>query len=122
MNDLLKRFIGLKIRKRRRYRPVHVLYAIVENSGVKNQVDDISLGGLSFYFIDNGFRPKKNSYTIKLYGRNSPEYVEVACKTISESETGELVFQNKKIKRRSVKFERLNSQQKEKLKRLIAEI
>jgi c-di-GMP-binding flagellar brake protein YcgR len=122
MNDLFKRLICMKIRKRKRYRPVSGLYAVIENSSVRNQVDDISLGGLSFYFVDNGSRPQKSFYTITLHGQNSAEYVKIPCKTISEAETGELIFQNKKIKRRSVKFERLNRQQKEQLKRLIGQI
>jgi hypothetical protein len=45
--------------------------------------------------------------------------VELAGKTISDRETGELIFQNQKINRRSIQFERMNRRQKQELKDLI---
>lgn len=119
MERMFKRLMTLKFRKKRRYRVKSGLYAVVENSTGKNQIDDIGMGGLSYYYIDSGIRPKKHAYDLTVLPENQQPPVQFSCKTVSDRETGELIFQNQRIKRRSVRFERLNIEQKQKLKHLI---
>jgi hypothetical protein len=119
MTHYLKRLLLLQMRRRRRYRTSGGLYVIFDNFPGKHVVDDISSGGLSYHYVDNGLRPKNGAYGLKVLTESPRLSVELAGKTISDHETGELIFQNKKIKRRSIRFERMNSRQKQELKDLI---
>ncbi len=119
MTHYLKRLFLLQMRRRRRYRALGGLYVILDSSPGKHLVDDISSGGLSYYYVDNGLRPKRGSFGLKVLSENHRLAVELAGKMISDRETGELIFQNQRIKRRSIRFERMNSRQKKELKDLI---
>lgn len=119
MANYLKRLLFLQMRRRRRFRPSGTLFVIVDSYPGKHQVDDISSGGLSYHYLDNGLRPKKGSYGLRVLSERYRLAVELAGKTISDRETGELIFQNQKIKRRSIRFERMNRRQKKELKDLI---
>ncbi len=121
MPKMFRRLLSLRIRKRRRYRAKNGLYVVPPSSLGKNQIDDISLGGLSFYYVDTGARPLKRGYAVKVMADSQLASVQIPCRTVSDSETGELVSQNQKIKRRSVRFEKLTMQQKKALKSLIKE-
>ncbi len=115
----LKRLVAFKLRRSRRYRPRHNLFVILEHSRVKNPVGDISMGGLSFYYLDNGLKIGKGSYELKLATGDGLPLVSVTFTTISDNETGKLVFQKQKIKRHSVRFENLTRDQKARLKSII---
>ena len=119
MMGLLGRLLVLKFRKKRRFRAKKGLYVIFENHLAGNQIGDISMGGLSYYYIDNGLRPKKDEYALTLIPDNKERKVHLSCKTICDFEAGQMVFQNRRIKRRCVRFQRLNHQQKDQLRDII---
>lgn len=119
MTNYLKRLFLLQMRRKRRYKTSGGLYVILDNFPGKHVINDISTGGLSYHYVDNGLRPKRGAYGLKVLLENPRLAVELAGKTISDCETGELIFQNQKIKRRSIRFERMNRRQKQELKDLI---
>lgn len=117
----IKRFLSLRVRKKIRHRAKNGLFVILESTPGKHQIDDISCGGLSYYYIDTGYRSKSGAYKLRVVSGNKPESVRLVGQTVCDLETGELVAQNQKIKRRSIQFKRMNSQQKKVLKGLIKE-
>ena len=119
MIERIGRFLTLRFRKRRRYRARNGLYAISENHVDGNQIGDIGMGGLSFYYIDTGSRPRKDEYGLTLLSENKKQKVHLSCKTVCDLEAGQMVSHNRCIKRRCVSFQRLNRQQKQKLKEII---
>lgn len=119
MAGYLKRLLLLQMRWRRRYRASNGLYVILDSYPGRHQVDDISSGGLSYYYADNGLLPKSGRYGLRVMLESHRLAVELAGKTICDRETGELIFQNQKIKRRSIRFERMNPRQKKELQDLI---
>ncbi len=121
MGVSLKRLLSLKLRRQRRYRPRNSLYVVLEHSSAKNPVGDISMGGLSFYYQDNGLKICKGSYELKLTSANGQPMVRITFTTVSDNETGSLIFQKQKIKRHSVRFERLTAEQKARLKYIISQ-
>lgn len=119
MSGLLKRLLLLEVRKRRRWRSLGSIYAVVSGYG-RHEVDDISFGGLSFHYTEGGLPKGKGAYGLSIRGHNhASEMVRVKGRTVSDEEVGELVFQNKKIKCCRVRFEPLNSDQKKALKSII---
>jgi hypothetical protein len=116
----LKRLITLRVRKSKRYRARDGVYVVYDQSMSKNQVDSISMGGLSFYYVDNGMKIEKGSYELSLINRNRVCLGKVPFKTVSDTETGEILFRNKKVKRQSVRFDNLSGSQKNQLKAIIA--
>ena len=119
MMALLGRLLALKFRKRRRYRAKKGQIAVYENNPTGNQIGDISMGGLSYYYVDNGWRSNRNEYGLTLITKNKRRMVQIACKTVCDLEAGQIISQNHRIKRRCVRFQRLNHQQKDKLKEII---
>ena len=119
MNALIKRLLFLKIRRRRRYRLKGGAYVVVGAHAGKFEIDEIGVGGLSFHYIDNGFRSRGGEYDLRVVGENRQETIRLVGRTVDESETGELIFRNAKIKRRSVRFESLDRRQKSHLKLFI---
>lgn len=120
MDSILKRFLGLKIRRRRRWRAGNGLYVVLNRSAGKYQIDDIGMGGLSFHYIDTGLQSKNGSYGLKIVSEHQSASVELEGRIVAERDTGELIFQKKKIKRRSVRFERVNRQQRRELKAFLS--
>jgi hypothetical protein len=119
MHSILKRLLSLEVRKRRRWRGKGIIYAVVRGFG-KHEVDNIGLGGLSFHYSDEGKPPAKGAYGLSIRTRaNASAEVKLKGRTVSDQDVGELVFQNKKIKRCSVRFEPLNQKQKAALKSII---
>jgi len=51
--------------------------------------------------------------------KNQPLAVYLAGTIVAENETGELIFENKKIKRRSVRFDHMNMQNRRDLESFI---
>ena len=75
--------------------------------------------GLSFYYVDQGIKPGKGSYELKILTNNNILMGKAPYKTVSDIETAELMFENKKIRRQSVRFGRLSFSQKYKLRYII---
>ena len=119
MMGLLGRLVALKFRKRRRYRAKKGLIAVNENHSTGNQIGDIGMGGLSYYYIDNGSRSKRDEYALTLIANNKNRMVQLSCKTVCDLEAGQIVSQNHRIKRRCVRFQQLTHRQKDKLKAII---
>ena len=84
MNVIIPRLLGFRFRKRRRYRAKKGLYAVLENYSGKNPVGDISMGGLSFYYTDNGtpWSRKKGGYLV-LRDEGNIGSLRVSCRTVS---------------------------------------
>ena len=92
---------------------------ILESAPGRHQIDDISVSGLSYYYIDGGIRPKSGAYGLRVVSSTPSHTLRLTGKTISDRETGELVSQHQKIKRRSVRFQTMNKDQRKTLKRII---
>lgn len=119
MSRILKRLVCLEIRKGRRWFSQGSIYAVVRGYG-KHEVDNIGFGGLSFHYSEGDLPLGNGAYGLSLRSHQVPdEKVSLKGRTVSDEEVGELVFQKKKIKRCSVRFEPLNSDQKKALKSLI---
>jgi hypothetical protein len=111
--------LTFNIRKKRRLKAMDGIFVVIGNSLTKNQVGDISMHGLSFYYIDQGIKLKKGPCELKILINNNLWMGEVPCKIVSDVETAEIMFQNKKIKRQGVRFGKLSYRQKSKLKYII---
>lgn len=118
VSSFIRRIFSLDIRIRRRWQAQDGIFAVVRGAG-KHQVDDIGLGGLSFHYTDDGLYPKQGAYGLSVWSENHSTTIKLKGRTVSDEEVGELIFQNKKIKRRSVSFESISNQQKKALKALI---
>ena len=116
MSEFIKRFFSLRIRRRRRYRVKKGVYVVLSAQPGKYQIDDIGFGGLSFHYMDNGFRPKRGEYDLSVISENQPSAIHLVGRTVDESEIGELIFHNEKIRRRSIRFESVSRKQKKDLK------
>lgn len=119
MNEYIKRIFSLKIRRRRRYRVKSGAYVILSNSSGKYQIDDIGYGGLSFHCVDNGLKSKESTQQIKIVTENQDQALVLGGRIVAESETGELIFEKKRIKRRSIQFDRMSTQHKKDLENFI---
>jgi hypothetical protein len=119
MNFFLKRLLTLKFRKQRRYKAKEGVYVAYEMSLSKNQIDNISMGGLSFYYVDDGTRIDKGSYQLAVFAKKHLYWGDIPFKTVSDTEAGELIFKGKKIKRQSVRFEHLSQPQKNHLREIL---
>jgi hypothetical protein len=115
----IKRFLSLRVRRKIRRRAKSGLFVVLESAPGKHQIDDISCGGLSYYYVDTGNRSRSGAYRLRVISNNSPESVKLTGEIVSDLETGELVALNQKIKRRSIQFKRMNGRQKKMLKDLI---
>jgi len=121
MHKIIKRFFTLRLRKRRRFRVKDGIYVVQGRylSSGKNQVNDIGMGGLSFYFIESGNRVGRDQQTVTLLTDRPNSAVHVPCSIVCDDSTGELIFSNQSVKRRCVKFGRLSAEQKKQIKELI---
>jgi hypothetical protein len=111
--------LTFNIRTKRRLIAMDGIFVVLGNSLTKNQVGDINMHGLSFYYIDQGIKLRKGPCELKILINNNLWMAEVPCKIVSDVETAEIMFQTKKIKRQSVRLGRLSFRQKSKLKYII---
>jgi len=74
---------------------------------------------LSFYYIENGAKVSRDQQILTLLTDGPTSSVQIACRTVGDDNTGELIFSNQSVKRRCVKFEHLNPDQKKQLKNII---
>jgi hypothetical protein len=116
----LKRLLTLRLRKKKRYQVKNGVYVEYDQSMSKNQVESLSMGGLSFYYVDQGMRIDKGSYELSLTDRNRIFLRKVPFKTVSDIERGEVLFRNTRVKRQSVRFDNLTQTQKRRLSAIIA--
>lgn len=114
--NFIKRLLTLRIRKRRRFAAREGVYVVMENSFLKNQVDNISMGGLAFNYEDNGYKLGKGSYELKVIADRGVVLDRVPFKRVCDFPVGEVLYPYRKIKRFSVQFDGLTSAQKTQLK------
>lgn len=115
----IKRILSFKFRRKRRFRARDGLFVLFGNSTTPNQVFDINMRGLSFYYVDQGIKPREGLNKLTLITHNHILMGKVPCKEVSDVESAEIRFHTKKIKRQSVQFGRLSFGQKSKLKEII---
>ncbi len=119
MKALLRRLLKMQFRKKSRFKVKKGVFVSFENFLSKNQVGDISMGGLSFYYEDRGIKLGRGASALKVITRNGHVVEHIPFKTVSDKEAGELIFKNKKIKRQGLKFGRLTMRQKSMIKIII---
>lgn len=125
MEEFLKRLLTLKVRKKRRFKVKKGLSVVVSGAtGIgRNRINDIGMGGLSFYYTDDGHCADNNGRmkNLTVIPDGQPAIIHIPCQTVCDAETGELIFPNQCVKRRSVKFGRLSENQKKQMRKLIKE-
>ena len=89
---------------------------MMENSFLKNQIANISMGGLAFNYEDMGYQLGKGSYELKVVADRNLIVDRIPFKRISDYSVGEVLYPYRKIKRQSVQFDSLTSVQKAQLK------
>lgn len=114
--SFIKRLLTLRIRKRRRFTAREGVYVVMENSFIKNQVDNISMGGLAFNYEDVGYKLGKGSYELKVIADKGVVVDRVPFRRVSDFPVGEVLYPYRKIKRLSVQFDGLTNAQKTQLK------
>ena len=119
MKTILKRILLGGLRKNKRYKAKEDVYVKLEKSFRKNQVDDISLSGLSFYYVENGHAIGKGSRYLKLQAGKCHTVEPIRFQVASDTNVGESRLPNNKIRRLSLHFEGLTFRQKRQLKNLI---
>jgi hypothetical protein len=118
----LKRLLLLKMRRDRRYKAKDGLCVAYDQSMSMNQVDTISMGGLSFYYVDRGRRIETGSYQLSIISKNRVYLRNVPFQTVSDQASGEIPLKQKRVKRQSVRFQNLTRRQKKRLKAIIAHL
>jgi hypothetical protein len=121
-NMKIERLLKLQFRIGKRFPVKEGIYVIYGHSVIKHQINDISMGGLSFSYEDRGRMIDRGIRELTLVNRNHVYIKNLAFKTVSDIETGEVLLYNKKVKRQSVRFERLTGKQKQKLKAFITKV
>ncbi len=123
MEELFKRLLTLRVRKKRRFKVKKGLSVVLSGATHigRNRINDIGMGGLSFYYTDEGGSVSNNSkpQNLSVIPDGQPAIVHIPCRTVCDDETGELIFPNQRVKRRSVKFGRMSDYQKKQMKGLI---
>ena len=114
-----RRFLTLKVRRNRRHQACNDLFVILDNMPVRHQIYDISTGGLSYHFISRGHSPRLGTFSLKIAAKDNSISLNLEGRTIVDRETGANVIGNQTIKRRSIRFEKMNSLQKKAIKRII---
>lgn len=119
MKQLMKRILLLGLRKKKRYKVKSDVFVKLQNAVQKSQIDEISLGGLSFYYTDNGYPVGRSSRHLSLLAGCCDMVERIPFKIVSDTNVGESINLKSRIKRMSIKFDGLNFQQKRLLKDII---
>ena len=119
MKQFIKRILLLGLRKKKRYKVKSDVYVRLQNAVQKNQIDEISLGGLSFYYDDNGYPVGRSSRKLSLLAGCCDLVDRIPFKIVSDTNAGESMHLKCRIKRMSLKFNGLSFQQKRLLKKII---
>lgn len=117
---ILKRLLTLQIRKQTRHHAKDGAYVVYGQSMAKHQINNISMGGLSFYYVDTGRKIDRGIRELSLFNHKRACLKRIAFKSVSDIETGEMLFRNNRVKRQSVRFEKLTRLQKKQLKAFIS--
>ena len=104
----LKRLLTFRFRKRPRFHARDGVFVIMENSVRKNQVQNISMGGLAFDYEDSGYLLGKGSYELKVLADKNLTLDRIPFKKVSDFAVGEVLYPYRKIKRQTVQFARLD--------------
>jgi hypothetical protein len=118
--SIFKRLLTFRVRKGKRYKAKPGVYVSYDQSLSKNQVENLSRGGLSFYYVDEGMKIDKGSYELSLVNHRGVFLRKVPFRVVSDIEAGEILFRKTRVKRQSVRFDNLSSIQKRRLSALIA--
>ncbi|MDJ0782249.1 MAG: hypothetical protein QNJ22_09770 [Desulfosarcinaceae bacterium] len=118
----LKRLLMLQLRRNKRYKAKEGLCVVYDRSMSMNQIDTLSMGGLSFYYVDRGMQIERGSYNLSIFNRNKLCLRNVPFKAVSDQASGEILTKRKTVKRQSVRFGKLTRDQKRRLKILIAKL
>ena len=120
MREMLMRLIQFKFRKRRRHKARTGLFVTFDNTLSRNQIGDIHLGGLSYYYEDNGFTMGMRAHALRIVTADDPTGINhIPFKIVSDRETGSLLFKNRRINRQGIQFSGLTLVQKRKLRDII---
>jgi hypothetical protein len=120
MIGLLMRLVLFKFRKRRRHKARTGLFVTFDNTLSLNQIVDINMGGLSYYYENHGFTMGKRSHALRIITTDDPTGINhIPFKIVSDSETGALLFKNRRINRQGIRFSGLTLVQKRKLRDII---
>jgi hypothetical protein len=116
----LKRLLTLRLRRKKRHRAKDGIYVDYDQSLSRNQIESLSMGGLSFYYVDHGMRIDRGSYELSLADSSRVFLRKVPFKMVSDIEMGEVISQKTRVKRQSVRFDNLTQTQKRRLSAIIA--
>lgn len=119
MKQFIKRILLLGMRKKKRYKVKSDVYVKLQNAVNKNQIDEMSLGGLSFYYNDNGHPVGRSSRHLSLLAGCCDLVNMIPFKIVSDTNAGESMNFKYRIKRMSIKFEGLSFKQKRLVKNII---
>ncbi|MBR9985194.1 MAG: hypothetical protein KFF68_04730 [Desulfosarcina sp.] len=120
MREMLLRLIQFKFRKRRRRKARKGLFVIFDNTLSRNQVGDIHMGGLSYYYEDHGFTMGMRAHALRIVTTDDPTGINhIPFTIVSDRETGSLPFKNRRINRQGIQFNGLTLIQKRKLRDII---
>ena len=115
----LKRLLTFRFRKRPRFSAREGVFVIMENSVKKNQIHNISMGGLAFDYEDTGYLLGKGSYELKVLTDRHTALDRIPFKKVSDFAVGEVLYPYRKIKRQTVQFAGLTNTQKAQLRYFI---
>jgi len=119
MLKIIKRLLKFGIRKNKRFQARDGVYVVMENSFSRNQINNISMGGLAINYEDNGYALGKGSNELKLVGGRKQRVEKIPFRRVADYQMGEVLYPYRKIKRLSVQFEGLTRAQRVQLKHFI---
>ena len=120
MREMLMRLIQFKFRKRRRHKARTGLFVTFDNTLSINQIGDINMGGLSYYYEDHGFTMGMRFHALRIVTADDPTGINhIPFTIVSDRETGSLLFNNRRINRQGIRFSGLTLVQKHKLRDII---
>ena len=114
--NFLKRLVTFRFRRCQRFNAREGVYVVMENSARRNQVSNISMGGLAFDYEDTGYLIGKGAYELKVLSDRNVTLERIPFKRITDFAVGEVLYPYRKIKRQSVQFEGLTNAQKSQLR------
>lgn len=96
--------------------------AIALSAGISGHIQNISLGGLSFVYLQSGDRPKAKGDTIDILdGHNNFFMAAIPCQTITEHPViNHSSFNTMRMVQRSVEFGQLDDHKRQELQAYIA--
>ena len=119
MINFIYRMLKQKIRKDQRFIVGDCDIIIYDqNSPEEKEIADLSLGGISIVYEDNGKRLKK-VFELEIKIGDVDNLGKMRVKTISDVKIGEITSGNKIIRKLSARFINLNALQKYELRRIL---